>query len=633
MTLAKDRLDTLFESLETVRFAVIGDFCLDVYLFLDETGSEVSVETGLQTNAVRSMRLTPGGAGNVAANLTAMGAAHVQAVGVRGDDLYGREYVRMLNGIGVSTDSFLVQADEWSTCAYTKLYTDAREHPRIDFGNFNRLSAETCKALLDAIRRMLPETDLFLVNQQLVRGIHTPEFRSGLTAIVLSHPEKRFILDSRDFVDEFDGMIRKLNDHEAARAAGSGESAYRDFDVIAAIGGDLYGRWKRPVIITRGDRGCIMNDGSTVHSVPGLHLTGRIDTVGAGDSIFAGVAAGLATKLSHPETLLFASAVAGVTIQKLFQTGTASEQEIRALAGVAEYRINPELAEDPARAAYHKGSECELIRPATVPEGGFRFAIFDHDGTISTLREGWERVMEPMMVESILGESCYLSGDPVREEVAAEVREFIDKTTGVQTLVQMAGLADLVRNRGLVPEGEILDAAGYKRRYLERLNSLVTRRAEKLERGELTAADLTLRGAVDFLERMKRRGLRLYLASGTDEEDARREAHLLGYGTLFDGGIFGATGDITVEPKKVVIEKILREIGEENADRIVTFGDGPVEIRETWKRGGVGVGVASDELRRFGLNPAKRRRLILAGASVVVSDFSQASVLEELLFG
>ncbi len=125
----------------------------------------------------------------------------------------------------------------------------------------------------------------------------------------------------------FDGMIRKLNDHEAARAAGfpAGDGSYRRIEMLEKIARTLFERWRRPVVITRGDRGSVVFDGRELHAVPGLHLTRRIDTVGAGDSVFAGIAAALAGRLDLPSALFFASIVAGVTIQKLFQTGTASE--------------------------------------------------------------------------------------------------------------------------------------------------------------------------------------------------------------------------------------------------------------------------------------------------------------------
>jgi hypothetical protein len=66
-------------------------------------------------------------------------------------------------------------------------------------------------------------------------------------------------------------------------------------------------------------------------------------------------------------------------------------------------------------------------------------------------------------------------------------------------------------------------------------------------------------------------------------------------------------------------------------DQLITFGDGPVEMRETKRHGAVAIGVASDELRRFGMNLEKRRRLIRAGADALVPDFSQWQHLWRLL--
>jgi phosphoglycolate phosphatase-like HAD superfamily hydrolase len=126
-----------------------------------------------------------------------------------------------------------------------------------------------------------------------------------------------------------------------------------------------------------------------------------------------------------------------------------------------------------------------------------------------------------------------------------------------------------------------------------------------------------------MLRGLRAAGVHLYLASGTDQEDAASEAGALGFADLFDGGIRGSVGDVRVEAKKVVIDSILAQIGGGGAHGIVVFGDGPVEIRETKKKGGYAVGVASDEPRRYGLNPAKRARLIRAGADIVVPDFVQ----------
>jgi phosphoglycolate phosphatase-like HAD superfamily hydrolase len=215
--------------------------------------------------------------------------------------------------------------------------------------------------------------------------------------------------------------------------------------------------------------------------------------------------------------------------------------------------------------------------------------------------------------------------------VRERVRVYIDRTTGVQTLAQMKGLVEMVREFALVPEERMQDEHGYKELYNRELMAVVGRRLARLGRGELEAEDFRIKGAALFLRELAGRGVKLYLASGTDQADTEEEARALGYGELFQGKIYGARGDLEHEPKRVVLERILGEVGPRAAGALATFGDGPVEIRETRKRGGLAVGVASDELRRFGLNPGKRSRLIQAGADLIVPDFSQGERLLELL--
>lgn len=263
--------------------------------------------------------------------------------------------------------------------------------------------------------------------------------------------------------------------------------------------------------------------------------------------------------------------------------------------------------------------------------------VFDHDGTISTLREGWESVMEPQMMRAILGAEegavgASAPGATVVDEVRAAVQEFIARTTGVQTLVQMEGLRELVRRYGFVPEAAILSASAYKARYNAALMRMVERRTAKFARGELTVEDVTVKGVVAFLQRLAKAGLVLHLASGTDEHDLVREARLLGYADLFAGGIHGARGSIEHEPKRVVLLGILQGLqGRDDSASLVVVGDGPVEIREGVRAGALTVGVASDEIRRYGRSDVKRSRLVHAGADLIVPDFSAVEPLTQRL--
>jgi phosphoglycolate phosphatase-like HAD superfamily hydrolase len=151
---------------------------------------------------------------------------------------------------------------------------------------------------------------------------------------------------------------------------------------------------------------------------------------------------------------------------------------------------------------------------------------------------------------------------------------------------------------------------------------MVKGRVEKLERGELDASDYEIKGARKFLETLHGRGVTLYLASGTDEADVKAEAAVMGYAHLFKGGIHGAVGDLKVEAKRVVLERIINS-GHLSGEDMVVVGDGPVELREGRKRGAFCLGVASNELVRYGLDLTKRARLIRAGADIIVPDFSQ----------
>ena len=89
-------------------------------------------------------------------------------------------------------------------------------------------------------------------------------------------------------------------------------------------------------------------------------------------------------------------------------------------------------------------------------------------------------------------------------------------------------------------------------------------------------------------------------------------------------------GDIKVEAKRVVLERIIQKHNL-SGHHFAVFGDGPVEMREARKRGGLSIGVASDEVRRFGWNYSKRSRLIRAGATLIVPDFSQLNLLLQAL--
>ncbi|HKJ69503.1 MAG TPA: PfkB family carbohydrate kinase [bacterium] len=629
-----ERVQEILDNIGEVAIAVYGDFALDAYWMLDPAGGEISVETGKPAQAVQRHYSTLGGAANVVANLAALQPRSIQVIGALGEDLFGRELVRQLQALGVNTDGVVIQQADFDTITFAKRYLADEEQPRIDFGFCNARSPATDDALLTALEDAIQETDAVIFNQQVPGSLNNQAFIDGANALFEQYRDQVIVLDSRHYGDRFNNIIRKCNDVEAAQLNGvdAEPDAVIPVDQLRDSAQNLYAQARKPLIITRGSRGMLVVDAEGVHAIPGIQLMKQLDPVGAGDTSLSAVSLCLAAGIAPADAAAFANFAAAVTVQKRFRTGTAAGEEILEVSKDPAYLYQPELAEHPRQAQYVADTEIEsCVDPATLDLGHITHAVFDHDGTISVLRQGWEQIMEPVMMQAILGDRYASADQQLFAEVQNQVRDYIDQSTGIQTIVQMATLVELVKEFGIVPEEEILDKHGYKDMYNDALMELVHHRIAKFQSGQLDRRDYTIKGAVEFLQRVKNQGVTLYLASGTDRQDVENEASILGYADLFDGGIYGAMGDVDRYSKKRVIDEIIRENQLEGSE-LVVFGDGPVEIRECRKVQGIPVGVASDEVRRHGRNPAKRTRLIKAGAQLLVPDFSQGDALFDLLF-
>jgi rfaE bifunctional protein kinase chain/domain len=652
----QQRIREILAKIENITVAVYGDFCLDAYWMLDPKGSEVSEETGLHARAVARHYYSLGGASNVVANLAALKPKKILVIGVIGDDIFGRELRRQFEQLGVDTAHLIVQRENYDTVTFGKPYLEETEEPRIDFGFFNKRSAATDRALLDGMRHALQTTDAMIANQQVPGSITNAGFIEQANKLFREFSDKVVLLDSRHFGDKFRHICRKTNDREAARL--NGVQVARDevisVEDVRKYAQNLYQQFNRPVFLTRGPRGILAVDSGGIHEIPGIQLLKKLDPVGAGDTVTSALALCLGAGVPPAEAAEFANFAAAVTVQKLFQTGTANGEEILTVARDPDFIYRPDLAEDRRQARYLPETEIEICeeswkwevgsvkcggsKPATshfklqTSNSPIRHAVFDNDGTISTLRQGWEPIMAQVCMRAILGDRCQTAGEGLYQKVRRRVLEYIDQSTGLQTLVQMEALVGMVREFGLVPPEQVLDRFGYKRLYNDALMEMVSERIARLRSGRLDVTDFTVKGAVAFAQALRQRGVTLYLASGTDHADVVAESTALGFADLFNGGIYGATGDIDSCSKKMVLDRILAE-NRLSGPELAVFGDGPVELRECRKRDGIAIGVASDEIRRHGLNPDKRARLIKAGAHLIVPDFSQSPELLRLLFG
>lgn len=265
----------------------------------------------------------------------------------------------------------------------------------------------------------------------------------------------------------------------------------------------------------------------------------------------------------------------------------------------------------------------ELL-PGFTPRPEISNVVFDFDGTLSVLRQGWQNTILEMFQEllpPVEGEDA----SALENELFTEILSF----NGRQPIHQMRAFSDRVRQRG----GDAQTGEQYLTEYAGRLRIGINQRIARVESGVAAPDEYVVFGARVVLDWLTERGLRLTLLSGTNEEFVRQELDLLGLTQYFNAGIYGGTKDPAGFSKEAVYERVMR--GENiSAKNLMSVGDGPVEIRCNRDLGGLAIAVASAELDNGSgrVHEAKRSLLVAAGADVVIPDYRDGLELMKLIF-
>jgi sugar/nucleoside kinase (ribokinase family) len=148
-------------------------------------------------------------------------------------------------------------------------------------------------------------------------------------------------VDSRHHADAFQGAVLKINAREAARLNGKHHPLERVIprDEARADALRISAQTGRPVFVTRGAHGILVAqaDGGQVREVPGIQIHGETDSVGAGDTVVAALAAMLGAEKNLETAARLANLAASITVRKLHTTGNATPAELREVAPMVAY--------------------------------------------------------------------------------------------------------------------------------------------------------------------------------------------------------------------------------------------------------------------------------------------------------
>ena len=329
----------IFDRFRDLTVAVVGDYCLDEYFWIDAALNEPSLETGLVAYQCVKTETFPGAAGTVAKNLAILGVGAVYAIGYIGDDGRGAEMKKGLDRQGINREC-LITADSRITPAYVKPWiiegSQTREMNRIDIKNRTPSPAGLTDAVMAKLEERIGRIDAILIMDQMTEdncGLITDDVRARLAGIARDNPGLIVYADSRSRTGMFRDMIVKGNEFEILRAAygedgatGGKNAGY--IEKIRQACKIVQGRTGKPVIVTLGAQGARIFDNDREIRIPGIQLTGQLDVTGAGDTFSAAFVSALAAGADMETAGIIGNTAAAVCVTQIGTSGRVTAEEI-----------------------------------------------------------------------------------------------------------------------------------------------------------------------------------------------------------------------------------------------------------------------------------------------------------------
>ena len=294
----------------TARVLVIGDIMLDRYITGDV--DRISPEAPVPVLRHKDTRQMLGGAGNVAANIASLGG-QVDLVGLIGQDADGDAVRSIVKAWGVS-DAKLVASTERPTSVKTRFLAQGQQVLRHDWERAEPASGDEQTALLNAFAACLEAADIVVLSDY-GKGSAMPPVAPAVIAAA-RNAGKRVLVDpkGRDFTIYAGASAVTPNRRELAEATGL--SVSDDAAVEAACALLIQTCGLEAVLATRSEDGLsVIRAGAPAIHIP-TEAREVFDVSGAGDTVVAALALGLAAGLDWGEAAELANVAAGVVVAK-----------------------------------------------------------------------------------------------------------------------------------------------------------------------------------------------------------------------------------------------------------------------------------------------------------------------------
>lgn len=324
LSLTKKRAKEILHRARTRNVVVLGDVMLDEFIWGDVT--RISPEAPVPVVNIQRESTRLGGAANVVANVTALGAS-AKVIGVVGNDPAAeklREALRRTGG--VQTDTTLIEDKNRPTTIKLRVIAHNQMVVRADREERRHVNGQIEARIIAAAKEAIANADVLVISDY-DKGVITPRILKKI--LPLAYQRIPVLVDPkiRNFKSYRPATLVTPNHHEALRLASLEDDNDETLHQAArAIRNRLA---CDAVLVTRGDRGMMLVEGDAPPVYVDTAAREVFDVTGAGDTVIATLATALAAGASMTEAAVLANHAAGIVVGKI-GTATASAEEVLA---------------------------------------------------------------------------------------------------------------------------------------------------------------------------------------------------------------------------------------------------------------------------------------------------------------
>ena len=325
----KPELSKLIERIGGRKILVVGDIIVDHFIW--GTVSRISPEAPVPVVNVTKEEFLLGGGANVLHNIYSLGGTAVLC-GIIGDDDMGRRLQGLLQMLGAPTDG-LVKGKR-PTTVKTRVVAQGQQLVRFDREYTRAPSEATIASMTAFLDHNLSDFDAIIVSDYYKGVIGKPLMKMLLARVARVEEESGkkipVVVDPKPSDPErfYGASLITPNHMEAEKMSGITIGSVEELRIAADM--LLKKSGCEAVLVTRGESGmALLEKGKELVSIP-TTAQAVFDVTGAGDTVIAALALGLAAKASYAEAASLANIAAGVVVGKI-GTATVDREELLAV--------------------------------------------------------------------------------------------------------------------------------------------------------------------------------------------------------------------------------------------------------------------------------------------------------------